>query len=170
MRSTGEVMGIDVTFGKAIIKSRISSGNKLPETGTIFVSLSDLEKTIRAADIMSGFKDLGFTIMATTGTANFLSEHGIETVKVLKHYEGRPSIIDHIENGEVHLVINTPIGENARYDEHIMGQTALKHSVPFITTLAAAFASLSGIQASRHEKPEVRSLQEYFGRSKHTGV
>ena len=170
MRSTGEVMGIDVTFGKAIIKSRISSGNKLPESGTIFVSLSDLEKTIRAADIMSGFKDLGFTIMATSGTASFLSEHGIETVKVLKHYEGRPSIIDHIENGEVHLVINTPIGENARYDEHIMGQTALKHSVPFITTLAAAFASLSGIQASRHEKPEVRSLQEYFGRSKHTGV
>ena len=102
-----------------------------------------------------------------SGTADFLADHGIETVKVLKHYEGRPSIIDHISNGDVQLVINTPIGEYARYDEHIMGQTALKHSVPFFTTLAAAFASLSGIQASRHEKPEVRSLQEYFGRSKH---
>ncbi len=170
MRSTGEVMGIDVTYGKAIIKSRISSGNKLPKEGTVFVSLSNLEKTVRAADIMSGFKDLGFTIMATNGTADFLSEHGIETVRVRKHYEGRPSIIDHIVAGEVQLVINTPIGEYARFDEHIMGQTALKHSVPFFTTLAAAFASLSGIQASRHEQPEVRSLQEYFGRSKHSGT
>ena len=170
MRSTGEVMGIDVTYGKAIIKSRISSGNKLPEKGTVFVSLSDLEKTVRAADIMSGFKDLGFTIMATNGTADFLADHGIETVRVLKHYEGRPSIIDHIVAGEVQLVINTPIGEYARYDEHIMGQTALKHSVPFFTTLAAAYASLSGVQASRHEQPEVRSLQEYFGRAKHSGA
>jgi len=170
MRSTGEVMGIDVTYGKAIIKSRISSGNKLPKEGTVFVSLSNLEKTVRAADIMSGFKDLGFTIMATNGTADFLSEHGIDTVRVRKHYEGRPSIIDHIVAGEVQLVINTPIGEYARFDEHIMGQTALKHSVPFFTTLAAAFASLSGVQASRHEQPEVRSLQEYFGRSKHSGT
>ncbi|NBP65430.1 MAG: carbamoyl-phosphate synthase large subunit [Bacteroidetes bacterium] len=170
MRSTGEVMGIDVTYGKAIIKSRMSSGNKLPTEGTVFVSLSDLEKTVRAADIMSGFKDLGFTIMATTGTAKFLADHGIETVKVRKHYEGRPSIIDHIVSGEVQLVINTPIGEYARYDEHIMGQTALKHSVPFFTTLAAAFASLSGVQASRHEQPEVRSLQEYFGKSKQSAT
>ncbi|MGA1250341.1 MAG: carbamoyl-phosphate synthase large chain, partial [Candidatus Kapaibacteriota bacterium] len=150
--------------------SRISSGIKLPTEGTVFVSLSDLEKTSRAADIMSGVKDLGFTIMATNGTADFLAEHGIETMRVRKHYEGRPSIIDHIVAGDVQLVINTPIGEYARFDEHIMGQTALKHSVPFFTTLAAAFASLSGVQASRHEHPEVRSLQDYFGRSKHSGT
>jgi carbamoyl-phosphate synthase large subunit len=162
MRSTGEVMGIDSSFGRAIVKSRISSGNTLPETGTVFISLSDQDKTLRAAEIARGYRELGFRIVATSGTAAFLSEQGIEATQVLKHYEGRPSIIDHISNGEVQLVINTPIGENARYDEHIMGQTALRHKIPFFTTLAAAFASLGGIQELRSEHPGVKSLQEYF--------
>ena len=165
MRSTGEVMGIDSTFGKAIIKSRISSGNTLPLQGTVFISLSDLEKTIRAAEIARGYTELGFSLIATSGTADFLLQHGIIAEKVLKHYEGRPSIIDAMSEGKVHLVINTPIGENARYDEHIMGQTALKHKIPLFTTLAAAYASLSGIQESITNEPEVKSLQEYFKKS-----
>lgn len=165
MRSTGEVMGIDSTFGKAIIKSRISSGNTLPLQGTVFISLSDLEKTIRAAEIARGYTELGFSLIATSGTADFLLQHGIIAEKVLKHYEGRPSIIDAMSDGKVHLVINTPIGENARYDEHIMGQTALKHKIPLFTTLAAAYASLSGIQESITNEPDVKSLQEYFKKS-----
>ena len=165
MRSTGEVMGIDSTFGKAIIKSRISSGNTLPLQGTVFISLSDLEKTIRAAEIARGYTELGFSLIATSGTADFLLQHGISAEKVLKHYEGRPSIIDAMSEGKVHLVINTPIGENARYDEHIIGQTALKHKIPLFTTLAAAYASLSGIQESITNEPEVKSLQEYFKKS-----
>ena len=165
MRSTGEVMGIDSTFGKAIIKSRISSGNTLPLKGTVFISLSDLEKTIRAAEIARGYTELGFSLIATSGTADFLLQHGISAEKVLKHYEGRPSIIDAMSEGKVHLVINTPIGENARYDEHIIGQTALKHKIPLFTTLAAAYASLSGIQESITNEPEVKSLQEYFKKS-----
>ena len=165
MRSTGEVMGIDSTFGKAIIKSRISSGNTLPLQGTVFISLSDLEKTIRAAEIARGYTELGFSLIATSGTADFLFKHGIIAEKVLKHYEGRPSIIDAMSDGKVHLVINTPIGENARYDEHIMGQTALKHKIPLFTTLAAAYASLSGIQESITNEPDVKSLQEYFKKS-----
>ena len=165
IRSTGEVMGIDSKFGKAIIKSRISSGNTLPLKGTVFISLSDLEKTIRAAEIARGYTELGFSLIATSGTADFLLQHGISAEKVLKHYEGRPSIIDAMSEGKVHLVINTPIGENARYDEHIIGQTALKHKIPLFTTLAAAYASLSGIQESITNEPEVKSLQEYFKKS-----
>ncbi|MES2765674.1 MAG: carbamoyl-phosphate synthase large subunit [Bacteroidota bacterium] len=163
MRSTGEVMGMDSSFGTAIIKSHISSGNALPKKGTLFISLSDHEKTSRAVDIAHGYQELGFKIWATSGTAKFLKEHQVAAKAVLKHYEGRPSIIDHIKNGEVQLVINTPIGENARHDEYIMGQTAMSHSVPFFTTLAAAAASLSGIR-TLHKKaaPSVKSLQEHY--------
>ncbi|MFN5310326.1 MAG: hypothetical protein ACK5C0_12805, partial [Candidatus Kapaibacterium sp.] len=84
---------------------------------------------------------------------------------VLKHYEGRPSIIDLMKSGEVHIVINTPLGENARYDEYIMGQTAMSYKIPFFTTLAAASASLAGIKTLQETKgiPSVKSLQEYFG-------
>ncbi len=163
MRSTGEVMGIDSTFGKAIVKAHISSGNTLPNSGNVFISLSNQDKTPRAVQIALGYAELGYEICATTGTAAFLQQNGVPTTQVLKHYEGRPSIIDHITNGAVQIVINTPIGENARYDEYIMGQTAMRYKVPFFTTLAAAGASLSGITSLRTETIGVKSLQEYFG-------
>ncbi len=163
MRSTGEVMGIDENFGKAVVKSRLSSGNKLPESGNVFVSLSNHDKTLRAIEIMQGFSELGFSIWATKGTAQFLHEQGIEVRTVLKHYEGRPSCIDHIKNGEVQLVINTPIGENARYDEFVMGRTAMENKVPFFTTLAAAAATLSAVRTMRTPGLSVKSLQEYYG-------
>ncbi len=162
MRSTGEVMGIDDNFGKAVIKSRIASGNELPEGGTVFVSLSGHDKTPRAVEIILGFHSLGFNIWATKGTAKFLQGHDIPTRAVGKHYEGRPSCIDHIKNGEIHMVINTPIGENARYDEFIMGRTAMECKVPFFTTLAAAAASLSGIRSKREGGVTIKSLQEYY--------
>ncbi len=162
MRSTGEVMGMDRTFGDAIIKSHISSGNTLPLEGSVFISLQTRDKTQRAVEIARGYKELGFKIYATRGTAQYLTEHGIETEAVLKHYEGRPSIVDNIKNGEVQILINTPLGENARYDEYVMGQTAMRYKIPFFTTLAAADASLEGIRALRHGRIEVRSLQEYY--------
>lgn len=166
MRSTGEVMGIDSSFGPAIVKSRISSNNTLPATGTVFVSLSNADKTHRALDIVRGYRELGFAIWATGGTAAWLSDSGIEATKVSKHYEGRPSVIDHLKNGEISMILNTPIGENARYDEFIMGQTALEYKVPFFTTLAAAAASISGIRTLRQEQEvKVKSLQEYYGRN-----
>lgn len=165
MRSTGEVMGMDSTFGRAIVKSHISAGNTLPKSGSVFISLSTHDKTDRAAEIARGYAEHGFSMLATGGTAAFLREHGIEAVTVLKHYEGRPSIIDHIANGEVQLVINTPLGENARHDEFVMGQTALKHKVPFFTTLAAAEASLEGILAMRSEQFTATSLQDHYAQS-----
>lgn len=162
MRSTGEVMGIDSDFGKAIIKSRISSGNLLPSGGRIFVSLSNHDKTTRAVQIIKGYHDLGFEIWATSGTATFLEKYNIPVRPVLKHYEGRPSVIDHIKDGEIAIVLNTPIGENARHDEFVMGRTAMECKVPFFTTLAAAAASLSGIRTSRDSSIAIKSLQEYY--------
>ncbi|MBX7156174.1 MAG: carbamoyl-phosphate synthase large subunit [Bacteriodetes bacterium] len=162
MRSTGEVMGMDVSFGDAIIKAHISSGNSLPKEGSVFISLSPHDKTQRAIDIAHGYEELGFTVYATKGTAQFLNEHGVKATVVLKHYEGRPSIIDNIKNGEVQILINTPLGENARYDEFVMGQTAMRYKIPFFTTLAAASASLEGIKALRSGKISVTSLQEYY--------
>ncbi|MBN8574908.1 MAG: carbamoyl-phosphate synthase large subunit [Candidatus Kapabacteria bacterium] len=165
MRSTGEVMGIDVSFGAAIIKSHISSGNKLPTQGMVFISLNNQDKTYRAVMLAKGYQEAGFALCATTGTARFLQDNGVEATIVLKHYEGRPSIIDLMKSGEVHIVINTPLGENARYDEYIMGQTAMSYKIPFFTTLAAASASLAGISTLQETKgiPSVKSLQEYFG-------
>jgi carbamoyl-phosphate synthase large subunit len=162
MRSTGEVMGIDDSFGRAIVKSHISAGNTLPLGGNVFISLSTHDKTPRAAEIAKGYSDLGFKILATKGTAEFLDGHGIPAEPVLKHYEGRPSIIDHIANGQVQIVINTPLGENARYDEAIMGRTAMKYKVAFFTTLAAAEASLHGVKALRSESFTSTALQDHY--------
>jgi carbamoyl-phosphate synthase large subunit len=162
MRSTGEVMGMDSTFGRSIVKSHISSGNGLPTEGNVFISLSSHDKTARAVDVARGYRDLGFTVLATSGTAAFLREHGVEATPVLKHYEGRPSVVDQIANGGVQIVINTPIGESARYDEAVMGRTAMKYKVPFFTTLAAAEASLYGITALRSETFTATSLQDHY--------
>lgn len=162
MRSTGEVMGMDSSFGRAIVKSHISAGNTLPLEGNVFISLSTHDKTDRAVEIAKGYADLGFSLLATAGTASFLGEHGVTATAVLKHYEGRPSIIDQIANGEVQLVINTPLGESARYDEAIMGRTAMKYKVAFFTTLAAAEASLHGIRSLRGERFTSTSLQDHY--------
>jgi carbamoyl-phosphate synthase large subunit len=162
MRSTGEVMGMDSTFGRAIVKSHISAGNTLPQKGNVFISLSTFDKTMRAVELARGYAELGFALLATGGTAAFLAEYGVTAEPVLKHYEGRPSIIDQIANGEVQLVINTPLGESARYDEAIMGRTAMRYKVPFFTTLAAAEASLHGIRALRGERFGSTSLQVHY--------
>ncbi len=165
MRSTGEVMGIDANFGRAIVKSHISAGNTLPLGGNVFISLNQGDKTDRAVEMARGYVELGFSLLATKGTAAYLEEHGVAATAVLKHYEGRPSIIDMIADGEVQIVINTPLGENARYDEAIMGQTAMKYKVAFFTTLAAAEASLFGVKSLRSEQFTSTSLQDYYAES-----
>ncbi len=162
MRSTGEVMGIDRDFGRAILKARLAAGNQLPTSGRIFFSISDLDKTPRAVQIARGFYQLGFEIWATKGTATFLQKHGIPAKPIKKHYEGRPSIVDYIKNRDIDMLINTPLGEFARYDEFVMGRLAMEYGIPFFTTLAAAAASLSAIEALRKKEPTVQSLQEYY--------
>jgi carbamoyl-phosphate synthase large subunit len=126
----------------------------------VFLSLRPEDKCERAVEIARGYRALGFDIIATSGTAAYLQEHGVEAEIVLKHYEGRPSIIDYIKNGQVHILINTPLGERARHDEYIMGMTAMQYKIPFFTTLAAAEASLSAIKALRSGSIHVHALQE----------
>ena len=160
MRSTGEVMGCDQTFGAALLKAHLATGSRVPLQGCVFLSLRPEDKCERAVEIARGYRALGFDIIATSGTAAYLQEHGVEAEIVLKHYEGRPSIIDYIKNGQVHILINTPLGERARHDEYIMGMTAMQYKIPFFTTLAAAEASLSAIKALRSGSIHVHALQE----------
>ncbi|GIV54302.1 MAG: carbamoyl phosphate synthase large subunit [Candidatus Kapaibacterium sp.] len=162
MRSTGEVMGIDTTFGAALLKAHQATGSRVPTSGAVFLSLRPEDKNDRAIAIARGYIELGFRIIATSGTAMFLCDHGVPAETVLKHYEGRPSIIDHIKNGEVHILINTPLGERARHDEFIMGMTAMQYKIPFFTTLAAAEASLQAIHTLRSNQFDVRALQDIF--------
>jgi carbamoyl-phosphate synthase large subunit len=160
MRSTGEVMGVGTDFGEAILKSHIGANMKLPSEGTVFVSLRDQDKRSRSTEVIRGFFDLGFRIIATGGTAKFLQEHGIPAEPTRKVSEGRPNIVDAIKNHEVQLVINTPSGEVSRIAEYQIGWAAIEHKIPFITTLSAAASVVSAISSMRKGKREVRSVQE----------
>ncbi len=161
MRSTGEVMGISNHFGSSVAKAQMSAGNTLPKEGTVFVSVNDNDKNEKTLDIVRGFISLGFKIIATEGTSEFLTGHSVSNKQVFKVQQGRPNIVDHIKNGEVDLVINTPLGEESRYDEYSIGWAAIEYKVAFITTLSAAATALKAIERIRQGKLTVRSLQEY---------
>ncbi len=160
MRSTGEVMGVGADFGEAILKSHTGANMKLPAEGTLFVSLRDQDKRARSTEVIRGFYDLGFQIIATVGTAKFLRDHGIPAEPIRKVSEGRPNIVDAIKNREVQLVINTPSGEISRIAEYQIGWAAIEHKVPFITTLSAAASVVSAISSMRKGERTVRSVQE----------
>jgi carbamoyl-phosphate synthase large subunit len=160
MRSTGEVMGVGEDFGEAILKSHIGASMKLPAEGTVFVSLRDQDKRARSVEVIRGFSELGFQIVATEGTAKFLREHGIPIERIRKVSEGRPNIVDAIKNHEVQLVINTPSGEISRIAEYQIGWAAVEHKIPFITTLSAAASVVSAISYMRKGERKVRSIQE----------
>ena len=153
-------MGTGKDFGEAILKSHLGAGMKLPTEGTIFVSLRDLDKRAKTADVIRSFHDLGFKILATDGTQRYLVEHGIAATRILKVTEGRPNIVDAIKNNEVQLVINTPSGEVSRIAEYQIGWAAVGHKVPFITTLSAAASVVSAISYLRTHEIKVRSVQE----------
>ncbi len=161
MRSTGEVMGISSSFGASIAKSQISAGNALPERGTVFVSVNENDKTEKTVEIVRDYIELGFKIVATEGTSKFLTKNGIENKQIFKMQEGRPNVVDFIKNGEVDLVINTPLGEESRFDEYSIGWASIEHKVAFITTLSAAATAVRAIEEIRHGKMSVKSLQEF---------
>ena len=143
-------MGISDSFGVSFAKACIAAGSTLPQKGTVFVSLNDNDKTDRAAAIVRMYLRLGFNIIATEGTARFLKSHGIESKTVLKASEGTLNIIDIIKNGWVQLIINTPLGQVSRQDEHAIGRAAYEYRVPFITTLSAAASASKSIEQLRH--------------------
>jgi carbamoyl-phosphate synthase large subunit len=163
MKSTGEVMGVDDTFGKAYVKAQISAGSVLPKSGVAFISVNQHDKnfiTKIAADLV----EVGFKIVATRGTARVLRNAGIEVETVYKVNEGRPHIVDYIKSGKVDLIINTPLGRESFFDEKAIRRAAINHRVPCITTIPGAAAAVNGIRAIRRESLDVQSIQEYHSK------
>jgi carbamoyl-phosphate synthase large subunit len=162
MRSTGEVMGIDDSFAAAFGKSQIGAGTKLPIAGCVFLSVQDSDKA-GAVAVAQGLVDLGFEVLATVGTHDFLRSKGIDVKRVNKVREGRPHCVDRILDGGIHLVINTTSGAEAIKDSFPIRRNALLKGVPYYTTLSAARAAVGAIAQLRAGKMRVRSLQEYQG-------
>ena len=159
MRSTGEVMGFDDSFGMAFAKAQISAGNPLPEEGTLIVTVNDNDKET-VIPILRRFRDLGFEIMATQGTRDYLERLGVPAERVYKVNEGRPSIVDHIITGDIALLINTPLGKKSQYDDYAMRRAAITHKLPYLTTMSATSAACDAIIALKSRQREVRSVQE----------
>ncbi|HEY7384540.1 MAG TPA: carbamoyl-phosphate synthase large subunit [Beijerinckiaceae bacterium] len=161
MRSTGEVIGLDRSFGVAFAKSQLGGGTNVPKTGTLFVSVRDADKP-RILSTIRMLSDLGFKILATGGTQRFLEENGVAATRINKVLEGRPHVVDAIKNGDIQLVFNTTEGAGALSDSRSLRRAALLHKVPYYTTLAGAIAAAEGILAYHEGDLEVRALQEYF--------
>ena len=170
MRSTGEVMGISDSFGSAFGKAQLSADNVLPTEGAIFVTVNDSDKR-GLTPIARRFQEMGFRLIATAGTAKYLRARGIPTESVLKIYEGRPNGVDLMLNGEIKLLINTPLGKESQRDDYTMRQAAIANHVAYTTTLSAANAACDAILALRSRSPSVLSLQEWHARiPKEAGV
>ena len=161
MRSTGEVMGLDSNFGRAFAKSQLGSGGKVPIEGVVFVSVKDQDKPAMVKPVRR-LVGLGFKVVATGGTADFLRRHGIEAQRVNKVLEGRPHIVDLMKDGKVQLVFNTVDGAVALTDSFTLRRTALMHKIAYYTTVAGAKASVEGIAALRAGALDVAPLQSYF--------
>jgi carbamoyl-phosphate synthase large subunit len=159
MRSTGEVMGMDKTFGGAFAKAQFAAGHGLPKRGNAFISVNDNDKAA-IVSIARQLYELGFGIMATCGTHQALRRAGIPVRHVQKVVEGRPNVLDLIINSEIHLVINTPLGKIARSAEYSIGREALAHDVPCLTTLSAAWAAVQAIRTLQAGPLDVLALQE----------
>ena len=162
MKSTGEVMGIDRDYNIAFAKSQLGGGTRVPKSGTVFVSVRDADKP-RILEATRLLAQLGFKILATSGTQRYFAEQGVPSVKINKVAEGRPHIVDAIKNGEVQLVFNTTEGATALADSRSLRRAALLHKVPYYTTLSGAVAAAQGIKAYLGGDLEVCALQNYFG-------
>jgi carbamoyl-phosphate synthase large subunit len=161
MRSTGEVMGLDADLGVAYAKSQMAANSPLPVSGKVFISVSDAHKN-EVADVARQFSDLGFELVATSGTAAVLEKAGLKVQRTLKLLEGRPNVVDLIKNKEIQLVINTPSGAVPRADEVKIRTTAVYTNTPIMTTLSGAKAAALGIAALKKSGYAVKTLQEYL--------
>jgi carbamoyl-phosphate synthase large subunit len=159
MKSTGEVMGRDMDFGRALAKAHLGAGEALPASGNVLISVRDDDK--RAITFMAKkLVELGYGLVATRGTARFLGRNGVPVREVFKVHEGRPHVADLIENGEIQLVINTPLGRASEYDEQAIRERAVAMGVPVVTTLAGAQVTVAGLEALTRGPLEAVSLQE----------
>jgi carbamoyl-phosphate synthase large subunit len=160
MKSTGEVMGSAETFGEAFAKAQIAAGQSLPVEGTVFISVTDRDK-LKTIEIARRFIDLGFSLVATHGTADRLEKAGLPVARVYKVKEGRPNVVDLIKGERVQLIINTPHGQDPWFDEKAIRRAAVTNRVPTITTLAAARAAAEGIAALQRNEINVKTLQAW---------
>jgi carbamoyl-phosphate synthase large subunit len=163
MRSTGEVLGMAENYGEAFFKAQVAASQFLPLSGTVLITVSGRDRS-GALEAARRFAALGFSIVATEGTRNFLEGNGVPSRPILKVHEGRPNITDAIKNGEIHLVVNTPAGKASAHDDSYIRKAAIRHKVPYITTTAAAIATAKGIAAMRRGQSALRSLQQYHSR------
>ncbi len=162
MRSTGEVMGIDSSFGLSFFKAQAGAGQMLPRKGRVFISVNDRDKP-KIIEVARGFVEMGFELVATRGTCSYLKGHGIKATVVKKVYEGRPNVIDLIKNREVDLVINTSSGKLTAKDSSSLRRTTLLYNLPYTTTVAAARAMVHALKEINKRGYTVKSLQEYYG-------
>jgi carbamoyl-phosphate synthase large subunit len=160
MKSTGEVMGLDSTYGIAFAKAQLAAGQKLPQKGKVFISVKNRDKR-SIIFIAKKLWELGFRIVATRGTAKALMQNGIPVDLIFKVLEGRPNVVDLIKNREIALIINTPSGRKPKQDQISIRSEAVAHNIPVITTISGAAASVNGIDALMKEELQVQSLQEY---------
>ncbi len=160
MRSTGEVLGMAKTYGEAFFKAQVAASQFLPLGGTVLITVSERDRP-GALEAARRFTELGFSLVATEGMHMFLAKSGIPSSHILKLHEGRPNIVDAIKNGEIQLIVNTPVGKMSVHDDSYIRKAAIKYQVPHITTTAAAIAAAKGISAVLQGRGDVRSLQQY---------
>jgi carbamoyl-phosphate synthase large subunit len=163
MRSTGEVLGMASNNGLAYFKAQEAANSPLPLQGTVLITVAEHDRS-GALEVAQRFAALGFSIRATAGTRAFLAAKGLSAEPILKMHEGRPNIADAVKNGEIQLVVNTPVGKQSVHDDSYIRKAAIRYKVPYITTTAAAIAAAKGIAARREGKEEIRSLQEFHAR------
>ena len=163
MRSTGEVLGLASSYGEAFYKAQEATKSKLPLEGTVLFSVNAADKP-EVVDIAKIFEECGFKIVATGRTYELIRDAGIAVEKIFKIQEGRPNIVDAIMNGEIQLIINTPVGKERVFDDSYIRKNAIKAHVPYMTTMAAAKATAEGIRKVKKQGAlEVKSLQELHG-------
>ncbi|MBD1911713.1 MULTISPECIES: carbamoyl-phosphate synthase large subunit [unclassified Leptolyngbya] len=161
MRSTGEVMGIDTDFGKAFAKAELAASQLLPLKGTVFVSMNDRDK-VSAVPVVQGLMELGFHVVATSGTRQVLKQHDVDVELVLKVHEGRPNVMDAIKNHGIQLIVNTPLGQEAQLDDRTLRRAALVYKVPTVTTIAGAKATTAAIRSLQANPLDVKAIQDYI--------
>jgi carbamoyl-phosphate synthase large subunit len=161
MRATGEVMGIADTFALAFFKAEEAAGYRLPTEGNALLTVADRDKEL-LLPLAQRLKKLGLTIYTTEGTHRFLKDHGVQTEIIKKLHEGRPNIGDAIKNKGINLIINTPVGKSSKYDDSYIRMMAIQYKIPYITSMAAAQASVEGIEAAQKAKIAPKALQDYY--------
>jgi carbamoyl-phosphate synthase large subunit len=166
MRSTGEVLGLSPSFGEAFYKAQEGVNSKLPLEGTVLISVNKKDKT-EVAEVAKIFHEDGFKILSTGATYDIITAAGIPAEKVKKLYEGRPNVLDLITNGDIDLIINSPVGKDSVHDDSYLRKAAIKGRIPYCTTIAAARAAAEGIRyVKTHKTGEIQSLQSLHSQIK----